>query len=373
MGYEILKGTIKGVEIKEGTAYYTVEVGSQDSVNRKIAKNVRHGFQFDPSGGNAVYGEGTSVYISGIITPTGIQDGVILAAVRPHAGSMRPISSPLQSIYEKLKEDGGESSGAEGLTPGDIFQRRGDGVFKFAYNGMYKILSKLGLGWIMDPSGDKMHGYANNFEMTLGNYGTIRSEIDKESKTALLHFDFLNSVDQLDTNGSLITMDIGEVNRTGRIAFNIIDATDPTGKIFRNRISIDKDGRVGIMAKDVTLDISSDSNITKTAKITIDEDGQLKITVKDMTLNISSSNNTNAAEITIDENGNARLKTETFKLGKGEPNQSMVRGSAFSENYNGLIDIIKVVLPSAALQAAAENKKIHDGISPELSTTNKLD
>jgi hypothetical protein len=343
MAYEILRGIIKKKEVVEGTTYYTIQCGYGDAAARKMAFNVRHGFQFDPSGGNAVYDEGTSVYVAGIVTSTGVQDGVILAAVRPRAGGSMAIESKLKPIYDKLKEDGGDSAGAEGLTPGDIFYRRGNGVFKFAYNGLFKILSKIGLGWIMDPSGDKMHGYANNFEFTLGNYGTIRSEINKESKTALLHFDFINSVDQMDSNGSLITLDIGEVNRTGRIALNVIDATDPTGQLYRAKLLIDKDGRVEILAKDTTINISSDSGLTK------------------------------AAEIKVDEEGNAIVKTETFKLGKGTTDQSMVRGVKFAENYNGLIDIIKVVLPSAPLQIAAEDKKIYDGVSPELSTTNKID
>lgn len=310
MGYEILRGVIKSREIIEGTAYYTVQCGDNESSGRKMGFKVRHGFQFDPSGGNAVYDEGTSVYICGIAGPTGIQDGVILAAVRPRAGGYKTIESPLKDIYDKLKEDGGESNGAEGLTAGDIFYNRASGVFKFAYNGMYKILSKIGLGWIMDPGTDKMHGFANNFEMTLGNYGTVKSEIDTEDKTAILHLDFLTSVDQMNPNASLILIDIGGIDEKNRVSLSVIDATDSTGQLYRTKVNIDKDGRVEILAKDVSIDISSDAGITK------------------------------AAEIKVDESGNATFKTETFKLGKGDTVENFVRGKSFKKNYHDLLNLL---------------------------------
>jgi hypothetical protein len=348
--YKIVRGVIKERRIEDGTAYYTVQYSlSTELSSKSLGFNIRHGFPNDPSGGNAVYDIGSSVFVAGIITPTGLQDGVILCAVRPRSGNSKTIESPLKPVYEKLKEDGGDSLGAEGLTPGDVFYKRGDGIFKFAYNGMYKILSKIGLGWIINPASDRMHGYANNLEFTFGNYGYMSSEVIPQTGEALFHFHFNSSASQIEPNASLITLDIGKIDSDQRVSFSVIDATDPTGELYKTKLKIDKNGKVEILAKDITLNISSDSGITNKAIVNIDENGNASVQTNSFNLKTKDG----SGEINIDEEGNALVKTETLKLGKGTTNQNFIRGQALKTTINANNSALKfhthALLPNGSI------------------------
>lgn len=352
MGYQIFRGVIRDRKIVEGQAYYKVSCSSDsaDLTTKLTANDVRHGYTSDPSGACEVYEIDTSVYVAGCQQGFQIRDGVIISAVSPRAGGYTPIKSPLQPIYDKLKEDGGESGDAEGLTGGDFFRKRGDGFVKFAYNGLLKLVSKLGLSIMLDPLGNFMHFAAQNWQFLFGNYGSASSEILPDYNEAKFNFWFINDPSETNPQASLINLDLGHVDDNGgRIKLTLYDAA--TG-IPRSRLYIDRTGSVSIQSKDIKFKIKEGDDDA------IDD----------------------AASLEIDKDGNAILKTTTFKLGKGEVEQYFIRGKEMQSNYDQLLKLLKEhehpvvngkAFRSFTLQSAPSDLKLTEG--KELSTTNKLD
>lgn len=340
--YRIYKGTITNREFIERNVYYTVSVIGEN--RRLIAQNIAHGYQTDPNSVAGIYEIGTGVYLAGQETNIGtIVDGVILAAVKPKSRELVKVKSELDDIYELLDE-GQEVANCSELTPGDIYFRKEKGVFKFAYDGFYKILSKPGLGITINPKNNKLTISANNLEINQANFAQLTSEVFEESGETNLHFHFSSDTTGQNPEGSIITLDLGKFNNTNeRVKFMVINSLDPTNDIIKFKCVINKDGSIEIFSKKFNLKIGKNNEDVINASLNIDEDG------------------------------NVRFDTETFLLGRDTPNQPMIRGKEFAKNYNTLIDLLKCVLPNYALQAKAELLKIYEDISPELSKTNKID
>jgi hypothetical protein len=122
-----------------------------------------------------------------------------------------------------------------------------------------------------------------------------------------------------------------------------------THAINSNGEYVDKNGKVEILAKDITLNISSDSGITNKAIVNIDENGNASVQTNSFNLKTKDG----SGEINIDEEGNALVKTETLKLGKGTTNQNFIRGQALKTTINANNSALKfhthALLPNGSI------------------------
>lgn len=334
--YNIYKGRIKSVDkVKfiHGITTYTIgdAVNTLDSkLKNNIFYNILHNYQSDPTGADGQYRPGTLVFF---VADSSGSDGSILSAVDENPGmklKVNPaVSEDLSTIFN--------SSDKPPITTGDWLWTKMQALVMFAYSGVIKLRSKLGLEITMNPETSLLKVVAERIRILFSglNYNVL--EINNRSGDVDINLAFTTDTTGTDTEASLIQTKLGKISATKRVLFSIIN-------IFTKKANF-------------TLEIN--------------KDGETEIKLKNIKLNINDS-----AEVFIDSEGKAYFKTTEYYLGQGTVNQPFIRGEKFAINYEKLLELLKYHRhfsngsPSPELRLLRE-QRLKDDV--ELSKTNKLD
>lgn len=335
--YRIYKGYIQSIDKVKNrdniTTYsiYRAKNSLTDKGNLTFY-NIAHGYQGDADANDGLYAKGTLVYFIADETQA---DGVIICTVQENP-IKRPTVLQGDDDFSKLFQ----TTDKPPMTPGDYLWTKYDALVLFAYNGLLKLRSKLGLELFLNPITETFQIMAKRIKIQFGGFeGNVMSaNLDKTTGAVSLNLGFTTDTTEEDKDASLIQASIGQLQtKVKRFLFAITSLLD---KKIKFSTDIDKDGVINVYGDSLKINFNNQSTIE------------------------------------IDNQGNAYIKTKEFYLGQGDTTQPMIRGTEFAENYSNLINIIKSHrhpangVPSFDLQKLELNK-LQEG--KELSKTNKLD
>lgn len=338
--YNIYKGRIKSVDkvkIRDNITTYTVDSASNtigNSPQNKIFYNIQHSYQQEADNSDGVFRPGSLVFF---IADSAGSGGAILCTISENPGSKLQLKGSLKDTISDIFK----TTDAPPVTAGDFFWSKLDALVLFAYSGLIKLRSRLGLEILLNPVINKMSLIGKKIRL---NFSGLEQNI--------LEFGFEDE-------------DAGEVN------INLAFTTDTTGLDEDASLVALKLGSFKDKAKRFLFNITK--LLTKEPKFTasINRDGDIDIKAQSLTFNFN-----NKAIIEFKEDGKVFIKPEEFHLGKGTTNQPMIRGKEFGINYDDLLDLLKDhvhsgdSLPSTTLEGLS-SKKLQ--IDKELSKTKKID
>lgn len=334
--YNIYKGRIKSVDkvkFLHGITTYTVG-DAQDSLaptnKNKIFYNILHNYQTDPDSADGQYRVGTLVFF---IADGSGSDGSIISAINENPGTKLKVNPAVKEDLSTIFKTADQPP----VTSGDWLWTKMEALVMFAYSGVIKLRSKLGLELTMNPETGLLKVVADKIRVFFSglNYNVL--EVNNKDGNVDINLAFTTDTTGEDTESSLIQAKLGRISATKRILFSIIN-------IFTKKANF-------------TLEIN--------------KDGETEIKLKNVKLNINDN-----AEVFIDSDGKAYFKTPEYYLGKGTVDQPFIRGEKFAINYERLLELLKYHThfsynsPSPQLRLLREQRLKED---VELSKTNKLD
>lgn len=338
--YNIYKGRIKSVDkvkFLHGITAYTVG-DAQDSLGatskNKIFYNILHNYQTDPDSSDGQYRPGTLVFFT---ADSSGSDGSIIAAISENPGLKLKINPAVKD--EDLSKIF-KTSDAPPVTSGDWLWQKMEALIMFAYSGLIRLRSKLGLEIVMSPETGLLKVVADKIRVFFSSLNYNVLEVNNQDGNVDINLAFTTDTIGDDKDASLLQAKLGQISKTEkakRVFFSIIN-------IFTKKANF-------------TLDV--------------DKDGQTEIKLKNVKLNINDK-----AEVFINDEGKAYFKTVEYYLGQGTTDQPFIRGKEFADNYVGLLDLLKYHVhysngsPSPQLRLVKEKEL---KVDKELSKTNKLD
>jgi hypothetical protein len=336
--YRIYKGYVESVDkvkTKDNITTYTIGK-AVDTLNstkpNRVFYNVKHGYQTEPEDADGLFRKGTLVFF---VSDDSGSDGVILQAIQDNpfkTPRVLPGDDDLSNIFK--------STDKPPISSGDYLWSKFDAIVMYAYTGMIKLRSKLGLEIHLDPVLDTLRVMAKKLHFRFGGFdgNVLSADLDDDTGAVSLNLGFATDTSGKDEDASLIGSKLGRLqDKTKRFLFHITD----------------------IKTKD-----------TKT-KVTINKDGDIDILGKSLVINFRDK-----ASIIIDEEGKAYIQTEEFYLGKGTTDQPFLRGKDFKENYDTLLRLVREHRhPANGVQSfdliGLSNLELEE--NRELSKTNFLD
>jgi hypothetical protein len=338
--YNIYKGRIKSVDkvkFLHGITTYTIG-DVQDSLSptnkNRIFYNILHNYQTDPDSADGQYRPGTLVFFT---ADSSGSDGSIIAAIGENPGLKLKVNpavkdDDLSKIFK--------TSDAPPVTSGDWLWQKMEALVMFAYSGLIRLRSKLGLEIVMSPETGLLKVVADKIRVFFSSLNYNVLEVNNQDGKVDINLAFTTDTIGDDKDASLLQAKLGQISKTEkakRVFFSIIN-------IFTKKANF-------------TLDV--------------DKDGQTEIKLKNIKLNINDK-----AEVFIDSDGKTYFRVPEYYLGQGDVKENFIRGKEFAKNYKELLSLLKYHThinsnsPSAQLQKLVIDKELQ--IDKELSKNNFL-